>query len=112
LVTVSDRDLLLPTVTLPRARLVGFDPSVPVATPVPDSGMDRVGLEAFEVMVTVPLALAAAAGVNVTVKVALCPAVSVTGAVIPLKVNPVPLIPTCETVMLAPPVLVTVSDRD
>jgi hypothetical protein len=55
--------------------------------------MVRVGLEAFEVTVTLPLALAADAGVNVTVKVALCPAVSVTGAVIPVKLNPVPLIP-------------------
>jgi len=97
---------------LPKARLVGFDPRVPGATPVPDKGMVKVGLDAFEVMVTLPLALAADAGVRVTVKVALCPAVSVTGAVIPLKVNPVPLIPTCEIVTLAPPVLVTVSDKD
>jgi len=82
---------LLPTVMLPKLRLVGFDPSVPGATPVPDNGMVRVG--AFEVMVTLPPTLAAEAGVNVTVKVALCPAVSVTGAVIPLKLNPVPLIP-------------------
>jgi hypothetical protein len=78
---------------LPKLRLVGFDPRVPGVTPVPDRGMVRVGLEAFEVTVTLPLALAADAGVNVTVKVALCPAVSVTGAVIPVKLNPVPLIP-------------------
>jgi hypothetical protein len=112
LVTVSDRDLLLPTVTLPRARLVGFDPNAPGATPVPDSGMVRLGLEAFEVIVILPLRLAADAGVSVTVKVALCPAVSVTGAVIPLRLNPVPLIPTCEIVTLEPPVLVIVSDSD
>ena len=54
--------------------------------------MVRVG--AFEVIVTLPLTLAAEAGVNVTVKLALCPAVSVTGVVIPTKLNPVPLIPT------------------
>ena len=35
-----------------------------------------------------------------------------TGAVIPVKLNPVPLIPTCEIVTLEPPVLVTVSDSD
>jgi len=42
---------LLPTVTLPKLRLVGFDPSVPGATPVPDKGIVRVGLDAFEVIV-------------------------------------------------------------
>jgi hypothetical protein len=55
--------------------------------------MVRVGFDAVDVMVTLPLLLAADAGVNVTLRVALCPAVSVTGAVIPLKVNPLPLIP-------------------
>src|SRR5215470_4197075 len=92
LVTVSERDLLLPRVMLPKPRLVGFDPRVPAVTPVPVRGMVRVGLEALEVMVTVPVALLAAVGVNVTLKVALCPGVRVTGAVMPLIVNPVPLI--------------------
>jgi hypothetical protein len=73
--------------------------------------MFRVGFEAFDVIVTLPLALAAEAGVNVTVKVAPWPAVNVTGAVIPLRLNPVPLIATCEIVTLDPPVFVTVSDR-
>jgi hypothetical protein len=103
---------LLLTVTLPKLRLLGFDPKVPAVTPVPDNPIVSVGLEAFEVIVMLPLALAADAGVNVTLKVALCPAASVTGAVIPLKLNPVPLMPTCEIVTLVPPVLVTVSDRD
>ena len=94
LVIVSDRDWLLPTVTFPKLRLVGFDPSVPCVTPVPVTGIVRVGLDAVEVMVTLPLALAADSGANVTVKVALWPAVSVTGAVIPLRLNPVPLITT------------------
>jgi hypothetical protein len=94
LVTVSDSDCLLPTVTLPKLRLVGFDPRTPAATPVPDSGIVRLGFEAFDVMVTPPLALPAEAGVNVTVKVALWPDVSVTGVVIPLKLNPVPLAAT------------------
>jgi hypothetical protein len=85
---------LLPTVTLPKARLVGFDPSTPGVTPVPDSGIVSVGLDAFEVMLTLPLTLAADCGANVTLKLALCPAVSVIGAVIPVKLKPVPLIPT------------------
>ena len=91
--TVVERDCLLPTVTLPKLRLVGFDPSAPT-TPAPDRGTVRVGLVAFDVIVTLPLALAADCGANVTLKLVLCPAVSVIGAVIPLRVNPVPLIPT------------------
>ena len=85
---------MLPTVTLPKLRLLGLDPSAPGATPMPANGMVRAGLEAFEVIVTLPLTLPADAGMNVTFKIALCPAVSVTGAVIPLRLNPVPLIPT------------------
>ena len=92
--TVVERDCLLPTVTLPKLRLVGFDPSAPTATPAPDRGTVRVGLVAFDVIVTLPLALAADCGAIVTLKLVLCPAVSVIGAVIPLRVNPVPLIPT------------------
>ena len=83
-----------PTVIVPKLRLLGLEPSAPGATPVPANGMVSDGLEAFEVIVTVPLALPADAGVNVTLKVALCPDVSVTGAVMPLRLNPVPLIPT------------------
>jgi len=48
----------------------------------------------LNVTVRLPLALPADGGVNVTVKVALWPGVSVAGVVIPLKLNPVPLIPT------------------
>jgi hypothetical protein len=62
---------LLPTVTLLKLRLLGLAPSVPGVTPVPDNAIVSVGLEAFEVMVTAPLAAPAAVGVNVTLKVAL-----------------------------------------
>ena len=85
---------MFPTLMLPKLRLVGFDPSAPGVTAVPDNGMVRVGFEAFYVTVKLPLALPADCGANATVKVALCPAVSVTGAVIPLRLKPVPLIPT------------------
>ena len=54
--------------------------------------MVRVGLEPFDVMVTLPLALQADCGVKATVNVVLWPAASVIGAVIPLKLYPVPLI--------------------
>ena len=111
-VIVSKRDWLLPTVTLPKVRLAGFDPSAPGVTAVPDNGMVRVGFEALDVTVRLPLALPASCGVNVTVKVALWPAASVAGAVIPLWLKLVPLIPTWEMVTLEAPVLVNVSARD
>jgi hypothetical protein len=55
--------------------------------------MAKVGSDAFEVIVILPVTLPVDAGVNVTVKVALWPAVRVNGVVIPLRLNPVPLIP-------------------
>lgn len=97
---------------MPKLRLVGFDASVPGVTPVPDRAIVSVELGAFEVIVTSPLEVPADVGVNVTVKVALCPAVSVTGAVIPLRLKPVPVTAAWEIVTVAPPVLVTVSEID
>ena len=94
LVTVSERVLLLLTCTLPKARLVGFDPSDPLVTPVPVNGMFTVGFEAFDVTLTLPLTAPAEFGVNSTLKVALCPAVRVTGVLIPLTLNPAPLTAT------------------
>ena len=85
---------MLPTVTLPKLRLAGFDPSAPGVTPVPDNAMARIGLEAFEVIVIFPLILPADAGVKVTVNVALWPAGSIAGVLMPVRLNPVPLIPT------------------
>jgi hypothetical protein len=94
LVTVSERVLLLLAGTLPKARLVGFDPSVPAARPVPLNGMFSVGFDAVEVMVTSPLAAPPATGLNNTLKLVLCPAAKVTGAVMPLMLKPDPLAPT------------------
>ena len=94
LVTFSARTRLFPTVTLPKLRLAGTGVKSPGEIPVPVKGMDSEGFEASEVIVMLPLALPADAGVKSTLKLALWPEVSVTGAVIPLKVNPVPLIPT------------------
>ena len=94
LVTVSDRGWLFPTVTLPKLRLVGFAPSAPAARPVPESGIARVGLDAFEVIAMLPVAAPVVVGVKVTLKVVLCPADRIRGAVIPLTVNPVPAIAT------------------
>lgn len=78
---------------------------------MPASGIVSVGFEASDVTVTVPLALPAAVGVNVTLNVALAPAARVTGAVMPLMVKPVPVAATLEMVTVEPPVLAIVSDR-
>ena len=86
---------LVPATTLPRPKVVGATVNCPTAVvPVPVSGIVNVGFDAVEVIVTLPLAATADCEVNETLKLAACPAVSVTGAVIPLKLNPVPLIPT------------------
>ncbi len=63
-VTVSDKVLFAPTCTLPKPRLVGFDPSPPATTPVPESAIVSVGFDASDVNVTLPLALMADCGVN------------------------------------------------
>lgn len=53
---------------MPKLSELGLELSCPgVAVPVPDSEMVRVGLEAFDVTVTVPLALPAEVGANLTV---------------------------------------------
>lgn len=103
----------MPTVTFPKLSEDGLLLSCPaVAAPVPDNGMLRVEFEALEVTVTAPLALPVELGANFTVKFVLCPAVSVNDELIPLSVNPVPLIATFETDTLVPPVFVIVPERD
>jgi hypothetical protein len=82
------------------------------AIPLPDTGIVNVGLVAVDVTVRFPLIAPAAVGANLTVNVALCPPLSVNGVVIPLTLIPVPVIPTWETEMLDPPVLVMVSESD
>ena len=104
---------LVPTTTLPTPRVAGVTLNCPAAVaPVPDSGIVEVGFEASDVMVTSPLTAPADFGENDTVNVALWPALRVIGATIPLKLKPVPVIVTFETVMLALPAFVTFSDRD
>jgi len=77
---------------------------VPGVTPVPARGMLSDGLDALLATAMLPETLPAAAGVNVAVKLALCPACSASGTVTPLKVNPVPLGVIDETVAaVAPP---------
>ena len=101
---------VLPTVTFPIAIVAGVAVSVPVAvTPVPDNAMFRVGLEALEVTVSVPLALPADAGSNETLNEVLAPAARFTGVVMPLKLKPLPVTATLEIETLVPPVFVIFS---
>jgi hypothetical protein len=89
---------------------VGDAVSVPAAaTAVPLNGIARLGFEAFDVTVAVPLNDPADPGANFTVNVVLCPAVNVTGGVIPETLNPVPDSPPAEIVALVPPVFLIVS---
>jgi hypothetical protein len=111
LVRVSDKLELLPTCTLPNARLVGFAVSAPCVRPVPERGMLKLESEPVEVTLTLPLAAPLAVGEKSTVKDVLWPAVSVKGKDSPLKLNPVPLAEAAEIVRLDPPVLVRVSDK-
>lgn len=85
MVRVSERFLLLPTWTLPKASALGLGDKVPVVTPVPESGMLRFELLPFEVTLTLPLTLPLAAGAKVTVNDVLWPALKVMGKVSPDK---------------------------
>jgi len=102
---------LVPTTTLPGiVTVVGFAVNVPAAaTDVPLNGIAKLGLEAFDVTVAVPVNVPADPGANFTVNVVLCPAVNVTGGVIPEMLNPVPDAATADIVALVPPVFLIVS---
>jgi len=90
---------------------VGFAASAPGITPVPESGMLKLGFAPLEVMLTLPLAAPLAMGEKSTVNDVLWPAFIVKGNVRPFKLNPLPLAAAAEIVRLVPPELVSVSDK-
>ena len=96
LVRVSDKFVLLPTCTLPNARLAGLATRTPAVMPVPESGMVKLESDPVDVIFTLPLAAPLALGLKVIVNEVLWPAVSVTGRARPLKLNPVPLAAAAE----------------
>jgi hypothetical protein len=110
LVNVSDKLELLPTCTVPNARLVGFADSVPGITPVPESGILSVEFDAFETMLSAPLAAPALPGAKTAVKLRLWLTARVAGRERPLIENPAPLVVACVMVTALPPVFVKVSD--
>ena len=79
--------------------------------PVPVSGMLKLGFEPLEVMLTLPLTAPLAVGAKSTANDVLWPAVNVKGNARPLKLNPAPLTVAAGIVRLAPPELVSVSDK-
>ena len=83
----------------------------PCAVAVPANPIVSFGLSASELTETLPAALPPDNGVNVTLKVTLWPAASVSGKFRPLILNPVPAAVACEIVTLEPPVFVTTSER-
>src|SRR5215471_14826932 len=86
--------LVLPTLTLPKLRLVGLTlrrTLPPVLTPVPERETVAGELVALLTTERLPVTLPVVEGVKVTLKVAVWPAVKVNGNESPLKLNPVPL---------------------
>jgi hypothetical protein len=110
LVKVMICELLLPTNTLPKLKLVGLAVNWNVAaTPVPLRAMAVGEFAALLTSDTLPVTLPAAAGANCTVKVLDCPADRLRGKVSPLRPKPVPVIVACEMVRLALPELLSVT---
>ena len=71
-------------------RAARLPPIPPAAETVALSGIVSVGFEPSEVIVTLPDALPLAVGANLTVKLVLCPALNVTGRLMPLRLKPEP----------------------
>lgn len=108
-VRVTVRDLLLPRMTLPKSRLVGFAPNESVAeTPVPLTGMDNGDPEVLFVSDTVPFTSPADAGEKTTLNDEFLPAAIDVGSVRPLMLTPAPVALAAEIVSVAVPLFVTV----
>lgn len=94
-----------PTTSFPKFKLDVESEMVRVALPpLPLRAMVYVGFEALLLIVTLPVALPEVDGANAIVKLFVCEAARVKGAVMPLIVNPVPLAVALEIVKLVPPV--------
>lgn len=108
-VSVTFNDLLLPTLTLPNARLEGFAPSRKVAvTPVPLTGMESGEPGALFVSDTDPLTRPAEVGENTMLNDEFLPARIEVGSVSPLMLTPAPVALAAEIMSVAVPLFVTV----
>jgi len=103
-VTVNPCEAELPSVTLPKLRLLGFTLIVcDATTPVALSATVAGEFGALLTIETAPLTFPADCGAYCTLKFPLWPGVSVNGAASPLKVKPAPVTVACETVKLDVP---------
>jgi hypothetical protein len=108
-VRVTLKDLLLPALTLPKLKLVGFAPSTCVAArPVPLRAIAVGEPRAFVLSEMPPETLPEEVGAKTTLNVALLPAEIVCGEK-PGMVNPAPVTPPCEIVRLALPAFFSVT---
>jgi len=90
-VSVAFCELVLPTATFPKLKLVGVAVKTSVAVaPVPLSRMVVGEVGALLVSVILPLALPVEFGANPALKVMLVPGVIVIGTLSPVILNPVP----------------------
>ncbi len=112
LVSVSDRLEFPPVCTVPNTRLAGLGVRVPAVTPVPDSGILRLGFDPLEVTLIEPVAAPLVVGAKRTLNEALWPAGRVRGRERPLRVNPDPVAAAAEMVMDDPPEFVSVPASD
>jgi hypothetical protein len=84
---------VFPIVTLPKFNGAGATTNWPAVIPVPESGTIKAGLATRKVPPTVP----GDCGVNVTLKVTLCPDAKIKGRLGPLTANWLPVIVIPET---------------
>jgi len=108
-VRVMASELVVPSFTFPKLKLVGFTASSAFAAiPVPLKAIVSGELGALLISVSDPDALPADDGVKTPLNVALFPAAIVIGAVIPGVLKPAPAKAACEIVRLALPPFETV----
>jgi hypothetical protein len=109
LVSTALSELLLPTFTFPKLKLVVLSPSTFVeATPVPLSGIDIGELGELLVSMIEPDTAPAVVGANTALNVVLVPAAIVSGALMPEILNPAPVTLADEIVRPADPPFDTV----
>ena len=102
-------ELVVPSFTLPKLKLVGLAPSkVLAASPVPLKGIANGELGALLRRARDPAALPEDGGAKTTLNAALFPAAIVNGTFSPEVLNPAPVAAACEIVRLALPLFETV----
>jgi hypothetical protein len=100
--------LVTPLVTLPKLTDAGVT-AICGWTPVPLSAIVVGEFVALLVRAMLPVALPFALGANAAVREADCPALSVSGSVRPVTLNPVPVTLSLESVTLPVPLFVRVT---